>query len=66
MLTLDEAIQVLNSGTQVEVPYQTRKGCRGLTRRVETSDYWVSLSVSEKPQRAWLEKLIEEAIETEQ
>jgi len=62
MLTLDEAIQLIQRGSQVEVPYTTRKGCRGLARRVETDEYWITLSVSEKPTKAWLDRVIEEVL----
>ena len=65
MLTIDEAIAVLHKDTPVEVPYRTQKGCRGLTRRVETEDYWITLSVSEKPTKAWLDRFIEEVLADE-
>jgi len=60
MFTLEEAITAVLDGTPVEIPYRTRRGCRGLARRVETQDYWITLSVSEKPTKAWLDRLVEE------
>lgn len=63
LLSVEEAIQAIQEGTPVEVPYTTRKGCRGLARRVETEGYWITLSVSEKPTQAWLEHVIDEALQ---
>lgn len=67
MLDLAEAIEAIQGGTPIEVPYTTRKGCRGLMRRVETPDYWVTLSVSEKPGKArtstaWWTRYLKEPI----
>lgn len=65
MLTLQEAIGAIQHGNPIEIPYTTRKGCRGIARRIETEEYWITVSVSEKPVKAWLDRLIEEALPNE-
>ncbi len=66
MLTISEAIEVIQNGKMIEVPYTTRKGCRGLQRMVETDEYWVKLCISEKPVKAWIDRLLEEACQEEE
>ncbi len=51
MLSIEEAVTVIQSNKPVEIPYVTQKGMRGLQRVFDAGNYWVKLSVSEgKPQ----------------